>query len=141
MSNRKLRFEDLSTRHVGVTPGLSATFAEAARVCLERHHQSPQMVALHEGGAETRGTAEWQPADERTRNGWANDDDATEYGAYGLALAAVELTRGMVAVRRAERLTGADYYLGQPGAELHNLEASLRLEVSGTDEGSDAAIQ
>jgi hypothetical protein len=141
MSESKLQFANLSERHFGVTPGIAAAYAEAATVCLGRHHSSPQMVILQDGAADRQSTAEWQVPDERTLAGWGNRDDATEFGAYGVALASVELTRGMIAVRRAETRTGADYYLGRPGAPADDLEASLRLEVSGTDEGNETVIQ
>jgi hypothetical protein len=85
--------------------------------------------------------AKWDKPDQRLCNAWANKDDATEAGAYGLALAAVELMRGLVAVRRAETKTGADYYLGPIGSSLEDLETSYRLEVSGTDEGGDPTIE
>jgi hypothetical protein len=140
MSGTKLQFENLSDRHFGVTPAIGAAYAEAVSVCLERHYSSPQEMLVRDGIGEIKSTAEWQAPDERTRNGWANKDDATEYGAYGLALAAAELTRGMVAVRRAETRTGADYYLGPPTTPADDLEASLRLEVSGTDEGNESVI-
>ena len=48
--------------------------------------------------------------------------------------------RGLVAVRRAETRTGADYYVGEPEAGLEDLEASFRLEISGTDEGNESCI-
>lgn len=41
----------------------------------------------------------------------------------------------MVAVRRAETRTGADYYIGLVDRDLEDLENCLRLEVSGTDLG------
>lgn len=135
-----LRFLDLSTRHVGVSNGVSDSYAEAARVCLDRHHESPTEFQIKDNNVEDRATANWTSADERTRNAWANKDDATESGAYGLALAAIEEMRGLVAVRRAETRTGADYYLGEPGSMSEDLEASLRLEVSGTDEGNEVVI-
>jgi hypothetical protein len=40
---------------------------------------------------------------------WANTTDTTETGAYGIAIAAVEVTDGLVTVARAETRTGADY--------------------------------
>jgi len=141
MSNNSLRFANLSDRHPGITPGISAGYGEAACICLGRHHASPAVVLLRDGGAESRATAKWDSPDERMKNGWANEIDATEAGAYGLALAAAELTRGMVAVRRAETKSGADYYLGSPGHPTDDLETSLRLEVSGVDKGNEAAIQ
>jgi hypothetical protein len=75
--------------------------------------------------------AEWMKPDSRLEKAWANADDATRDGAYGLALAAVEITRGLVAVSRAETRTGADYYLGRSDASPDDLEASIRLEVRG----------
>jgi hypothetical protein len=44
-------------------------------------------------------------------------------------------------VRRAETGTGSDYYLGSPGDLQEDLENSLRLEVSGTDEGDGNIIR
>jgi hypothetical protein len=140
MSGTKLRFENLSERHFGVTAAIGTAYAEAVRVCLGRHHASPQEMLVRDGIGEIKSAAEWEGPDYRTRNGWANKDDATEAGAYGLALAAAELTRGLVAVRRAETRTGADYYLGSPDGPASDLESSLRLEVSGTDEGSETII-
>jgi hypothetical protein len=75
----------------------------------------------------------WNQADDRTRSAFANYDDAKRDGAYTFALAATEMLRGLVAVRRAERLTGADYYIAPVGSGLDDLENAIRLEVSGTE--------
>lgn len=75
----------------------------------------------------------WQPADENCRRAWANIIDTTENGAYGVALAAVEMMRGMVAISRAETLTGADFYIAPISESYEDLEDCFRLEVSGTD--------
>jgi hypothetical protein len=135
-----LLFSSLHDRHAGISEGVGKNYEEAVRVCLDRHHLSPAQFSLIDNGKETQARAEWIVTSERVRNAWANKDDATRDGAYGISLAAVELTRGLVAVRRAETRTGADYYLGQPGALLDDLEASYRLEVSGTDDGNESAI-
>jgi hypothetical protein len=47
----------------------------------------------------------------------------------------------MVAVRRAETGTGADYYVAPIGVAVDDLENCLRLEVSGIDRGDNVAIQ
>lgn len=140
MTTKLLRFLDLNTRHSGVSPGLGASYAEAARVCLDRHHTSPAEFQLRDNAAGSRANADWTAADETLKGAWANKDDATEFGAYGLALAAIELTRGLVAVRRAETRTGSDYYLGDKIGRSQDLENSFRLEVSGTDEGRYSTI-
>lgn len=61
-------------------------------------------------------------------------------GAYGVSLAVVEVEKGLVAIARAETLTGADYYVGPIEWNGGDLEDSFRLEVSGTDVGNFGTI-
>lgn len=109
-------------------------------MCLDRHHQSPQEFTLSHGEKRLNARAEWIAAEDDLKHAWANDTDATEAGAYALALAGIEVVRGLVAVRRAEHGTGADYYLGPPGTKPEDLESCLRLEVSGVDRGSGSDL-
>jgi hypothetical protein len=51
------------------------------------------------------------------------------------------LTRGLVALRRAETGTGADYYLAPLGTTLDDLENCVRLEVSGIDKGTTSDVE
>jgi hypothetical protein len=85
--------------------------------------------------------AEWDATDEVVRAAWANETDTTEMGAYACVLAAVEIAIGLVAIRRAETLTGADYYVAPPGSVVNDLEDCVRLEISGMDKGSGPAVQ
>lgn len=136
----QLRLDLLHERHTGLTASLGGTFTEAASVCLSRHHASPVEMAIScTAGASTR-VLEFRKPDERTQNAWANDIDTTESGAYGVCLAAVEAEEGLVAVRRAENLTGADWYVAPVGTILEDLENCFRLEVSGIDAGGQAAV-
>jgi hypothetical protein len=82
----------------------------------------------------------WKAADAATRQAWANSDDATEQAAYGIAIAAIKITHNLIAVKRAETRTGADYYLAASG-DVEDLEETFRLEVSGTDKGSASQIR
>lgn len=141
MQEERLRFDALYERHVGVSEGVGKSYAEAARVCLDRHHASPQAFHIFDRIGERRAVAEWTAPDRRTKNAWANANDATEAGAYGLALGAVELARGLVTVRRADTLTGSDYYLARAAAPPENLEAAIRLEVSGMDVGDESRMR
>lgn len=136
VEKRTLRIAALSERHVGVTDSIGSGFYEAARVCLDRHHGSPQDFLVVDNGVVQEVEVAWEASDPRTRNAWANKDDTTEAGAYCLALANAELTRGLYAVSRAQGRTGVDYYLGPAGCTPEDLETSMRLEVSGTDEGT-----
>ncbi|CDQ12244.1 conserved protein of unknown function [Acidithiobacillus ferrivorans] len=136
----KLRLEELHERHPGLTASLGGTFLEAASVCLNRHHGSPvNMRVVCNGSASTQSVVFPKP-DGRVLNAWANDIDTTESGAYGVSLAAVEIEEKLVAVRRAETLTGADWYVAPIGTEPSDLENCFRLEVSGVDFGGQSVV-
>jgi hypothetical protein len=136
-----LPFHRLAERHPGLTPAIGESCTEAARVCLDRHHTSPIVVSIDRPDAEAlaKVLAEWSESTARERQAWANETDTTEQGAYAVALAAVELD-GLVAVRRAETRTGADYYISALGAPTDDLENCLRLEVSGVDRGDEHVV-
>jgi len=124
-----------------LTQALAAAYVEAASVCLDRHHTPPAEFAVLKGKASLEmAEVYWPPANARARLAWANESDATRDGAYACALAAVEMVFTMVAVRRAETLTGADYYIGDPDRSFVDLETCFRLEVSGIDRGGNATI-
>lgn len=137
----KLPFHNLAERHRGVTGPIGECYTEAARVCLDRHHVSPVEFELNDRGNSRLAVVAWESTDERTKAVWANEVDAAENGAYACALAAIELTGDMVAVRRAETKTGADYYVAPSGLGLEDLEDCYRLEISGVDKGAAGIVQ
>ena len=136
-----LPIQDMEERHQGLTEAVATAYTEAAGVCLARHHRSPIDFDLDREGQRSTVVVAWQQPDKRTTDAWANDNDATEAGACACALAAVELVDGMVAVRRAETRTGADYYIAPHGDAPHDLEDCLRLEVSGVDTGPESTVK
>ena len=136
----KLRLESLHERHTGLTASLSGTFCEAASVCLSRHHDSPINLDIVNNGITNIHMVEFPKPDARVLNAWANDIDTTENGAYGVSLAAVEVEEQLIAVRRAETLTGADWYVAPIGTDPDDLESCFRLEVSGVDSGGRAVV-
>jgi len=137
-----LPLADMADRHPGLTPAVAEAYLEAARVCLDRHHSSPAPFTIKGEKSRVQALAQWAGADDRVRAAWGNQNDTTEVGAYACAIAAVELTEGLVAIRRAETRTGADYYVApQEMGRIDDLETSLRLEVSGTDSGSPSALE
>lgn len=137
----KLPLIALADRHPGLTKAIGDGYCEAASVCLSRHHEPPSEIVVDCDGNSSKCSAEWVAPDPRTKVAWANEIDATEAGAYGICLAVIELAKGLVAVRRAETLTGADYYIAPLGTNADDLEACIRLEVSGTDTGNRTVIR
>ena len=136
-----LPIHDMEQHHPGLTKPIAESYTEAARVCLDRHHRSPTDFDLDRSGSRSAVTVQWELTDARVRGAWANKTDATEAGAYACALAAVQLADDRVAVRRAETMTGADYYIAPPGYSADDLEECLRLEVSGVDQGPESAVK
>jgi len=123
-----------------LTAALGEALAEAAAVCLDRHHASPVEINISWTSGTSVRVVEFAKPDQRTLNAWANEIDTTENGAYALSLSAVEAEEGLVAVRRAETLTGADCYVAPAGVSPEDLEDCYRLEVSGIDGGGRAAV-
>lgn len=137
----KLELRSLHERHVGLTESLGAIFCEAASVCLNRHHESPVEMAISSiSGSNTR-LLEFPKPDPLTLRAWANTTDTTEMGAYGVSLAAVEAEENLVAISRAETLSGADWYVAPVGAPPDDLESCFRLEISGVDAGGRAIFE
>lgn len=141
LAKTKLKLDFLHERHVGLTSALGGTFEEAAAVCFSRHHASPvELEVVRREGSSTH-QVEFVTPDQRVLNAWANEIDTTESGAYGVSLAAVEAEEQLVAVRRAETLTGADWYVAPIGVNAEDLEGCFRLEVSGIDAGGRTVIE
>jgi hypothetical protein len=136
-----LPLKNMADRHPGLTPAIAENYLEAARVCLDRHHESPQLFTLNDEDNENTVQVEWQLTDGKCQAAWANHDDATRDGAYNCALAATELAKGLVAVRRAETRTGADYYIAPLDESFEDLENWFRLEVSGIDAGMTSDLK
>ena len=134
-----MTLDGLHERHRSLTPALAQSYVEAAYVCLARHHQSPVVFSVNHAGNGHRRRVSFPAPDDRTRNAHANEIDATEAGAYGVSLAAVESVLGMLAVKRAETLTGADWYIPD-GEMVEDLERCVRLEVSGINAGSSGDV-
>ena len=142
---RDLPIHHMNRRHPGLTQAVAGALMEAACVSLDRHHEPPRVFEIHEDAQDSVSTrVDWTPANNRQRAAWNNRNDATEQGACLCAIAAVELTRNLLAVSRAETLTGADYYLsldeGLP-SEPEDLENCIRLEVSGLDRGQEGNLR
>ncbi len=137
------RFQ-LTTLAKGTMPGLSSAYgaqlAQAAAVCLEnREHTSG--VTLHLFGLKVAECLmEWPPVDDRARRSHADLQEATERGAYGIAILIVCDFTGMVVVERSAKGLGFDYWLGhEDDDEL--FVGKARLEVSGILSGSRSQTQ
>lgn len=128
----------------GSMPGLSGAYgtqlAQAAAVCLEnREHKSG--VTFHLAGVKTaQFPMEWPPVNGQARRSHNDLQEATERGAYGIAILIVCDLTGKVVVERSAKGLGFDYWLGdEDDDEL--FVGKVRLEVSGILSGSFSQAQ
>src|SRR4051794_15821661 len=96
-----MELETLAERHPGITAELGATYRQSAAVCLSRHHAPPARIHVSLDTDDVRAyVVDWTMPGDRTRAAWANVDDATRDGAYGIVLAAADSHLGLVALGR-----------------------------------------
>lgn len=126
----------LAVRADSISPYLVATYVEAASVVLEKLHTVPPHQAnytWHQDATARNGVLTWLEVDDRTRRTHGNNKDATEYGAYAVAIAAMT-ARGYRLLGRLHQGSGADYYMVKDGEPEENY---IKLEVSGIFSNGD----
>src|SRR5205085_7593664 len=104
-----------------------------------REHQSG--VTFHLTGMKAEQfPIEWSSVDDQMRRTYNDLQEATERGAYGVAILVVHDLTGKVVVERSKKGPGFDYWLGDDDDESLFL-GKARLEVSGILSASSAVIQ
>jgi hypothetical protein len=107
---------------------------DAARVMLDRFHVSPQTFEI--AWSQVRQLdLEWAIPQDIHRQTHANELDATETGAYGLAFVTAH-EGDYIVQRRAHHGSGSDYLLTRRGEPDNDF---VRLEVSGVARGHGLA--
>ncbi len=71
----------LHLRHPGLTDGVCQAFAEAASVCLSRHHIPPADFQVRSEESQSIRQLNWENPNDRAIRAWNNADDATRDGA------------------------------------------------------------
>lgn len=128
---------------------ITDVFASAAAICMERHHRSPTMWSVRlDDDATSEYEVSWSTPTAVDRRSFANHEEATELGACGVALAAVEAHLGLVTFARAEPRTGIDFYLVAPHEDVPDAISYdiddprlIGLEVSGINRDTDATMR
>lgn len=128
-------------------PGWSLTFgttcAEAAAVCLDDQGH-PERVALRIDGIQPCVIElQWSAIDDTVRRFNADQEVATEYGAYGIiALIMPRLTNLTIIERSVKgKGFGFDFWLGSIEDADTLFQRKARLEVSGIRKGSESIMQ
>ncbi len=128
-------------------PGWSLTFgatcAEAAAVCLD-DQEHPQLVTLQLDGIQSCTVElQWNAIDDTIRRFNADQEVATEYGAYGIAALIMPHLTNFTIIERSVKGKGFgfDFWLGSTDDSATLFQRKARLEVSGIRKGSEALMQ
>jgi hypothetical protein len=138
--SKSLDLSALSDGMPGLTPACGKSLAEAAAVCLEDREHKPGVSLKLTGLKKLEHSLNWSAVTDQQRRCYNDLQEATERGAYGVAILVVKEVTGLVVVERSKKGPGFDYWLGEAEDEaLFNNKA--RLEVSGILSGSDSDIR
>ncbi|MEX0272340.1 hypothetical protein AB3R30_24805 [Leptolyngbyaceae cyanobacterium UHCC 1019] len=128
-------------------PGWSTTFgatcAEAAAVCLEEQGHRDRVSLQVDGIQQREIEVLWDATDENIRRFNADEEVATEYGAYEIAALLMPYLTGLAVMERSVRGKGFgfDFWLGSANDANALFQRKARLEVSGIRKGTESTIQ
>jgi hypothetical protein len=136
-----LDFEDLKAGRLGISAKYGSFLAEAASFCLHlREHLNPVRLSIT-GDMCSSENLKRDEINEHHRSTWADLEEATEYGAYGIAVVITLRVAGTPYVQRSAKTTGIDYWLGERSGEHGIFQRTARLEVSGILNGDENKIK
>lgn len=114
--------------------------AESAAVCLEDCSHSSGVSIKVVGIADRTFSISWDAVTDVQRRCYNDLDEATEEGAYGLAILLVKEITRKKAVLRSKKGPGFDYWIGDTDEDELIFSNMARLEVSGIRNGDDRSI-
>ncbi len=129
---------DLRDLSLGLMPGRrhggnGGILGAAAGVCLESQGHAQGVNLQVRGDRQGNHELHWPLVTPQAQRSWANEDEATEQGAAGVAVLLAREEIGYLVVERANRGAGFDYWLGSKPTEVAPYEA--KMEVSGIRNG------
>ena len=126
-----LHLQTLGSDVGSLTSIYGAFLAESAAVCFEdRTHRSGVSLRVR-GLADTVFSIHWASVTEIHRRCYNDLQDATEDGAYGIAILMMRELTGKRVVERSKKGTGFDYWIGESDDDDLIFTNKARLEVSG----------
>jgi hypothetical protein len=133
-------FEALRNGKLGISPAYGSFLAEAASYCLElKGHPNPVLLRVT-GDLPRTGNLRWCASAANLETTYADLQETTEYGAYGVAfVVAVEVT-GFSYIERSAKGTGIDCWLSEGHHQHGPFQRAARMEVSGILDGDESAI-
>ncbi len=134
-----LTLGDLANGMPGLSTRVGAAMAEAAAVCLDDCGHGVPVRLTVDGAVHRVYDLIWWAVGDQIKRTWADEPEATELGACGIAILVVRSTRGYEVVERSRKGTGFDYWLGDRTDMPFRRKS--RLEVSGIRRGDIRRVE
>ena len=125
-----------------LTPAFGTFLAEACQVCLQNAGHRPGQILAVRGSESRHFSLSWVEGEaEQLLRSWADQQEATEYGATAIAILLVLQMTDYTVVRRSVKGTGFDYWLGYADDSSLPFQDVVRLEVSGVFRGDEPTLR
>ena len=134
-----LSFDALANGRLGISSRYGSFLAEAAAHCLQCNDHSNPVTLFVTGDVCTAGSLKWLSPD-AAEGTWSDLQEATEYGAYGVAILIVLRLTDTRQVERSAKGTGVDYWMGDAKERSGIFQRAARLEVSGILRGDETKV-
>jgi hypothetical protein len=132
--------ESLSAGMPGLEPTLGSVLANAATVCLaDRSHNSPVELSIR-GCSKRKAKLSWNHPSQQMKKSYADMQEATEWGASGVAIAILSQIEGTKVLERARKGKTFDYWIATDASPGLLFQGKSHLEVSGILNGSKADV-
>ena len=95
-----------------VTPAFATILGEAAAVCLEENHHVSGVQLSVDGMSKETVEVVWTQLQDAHKTTYADLQEATEWGAYGVALLLVRQLTGATTIERSAKGGGFDWWIG-----------------------------
>lgn len=137
---QQISLHRLAAGFPGISPRFGMFLAEAAAVCLHTGGHTSGVNWTISGDLNQTIQLVWDlDISPQILNTWKDRDEATEYGATGMALLFLLIQHQYTVVERSVKGTGFDYWLG-PIEEEDRHRQIARLEISGIRDGDKPKV-
>ena len=133
-----LNLSDLNDGLPAISPAFGETLAQVGGLCLESQGHGRGVQLRVRGHRNNSYSVEWPEVTEQVVRGFNDPEEATEFGAVGVAILLAKREVGYSVIDRSRKGTGFDYWMGQE-SELP-FERKARLEISGIRKGRNREV-
>jgi hypothetical protein len=140
-AHKRLTILPLDPGNSGLLKSLADYMGACGAVCLNHAQHQPGVQMDVEGDHSGSFLLYWETLTEQYFRTCADLQEATEYGAYGIAILMIRELTGKTVLQRSAKGPGFDFWVGDEETDELPFQGLTRLEVSGILNGSAADVR